>query len=76
MNVILKLLLGPIGKAIGGLLKLGGAFFGGVQYQKGKHAQQQYKLLKKRMGVKQSVQNRIMSRNDNISRLRSNWTRK
>ena len=51
--------MGPLGKALGGWLKLGGAFLGGVKYEKARQTRRQLKHIKKVVGAKNEIENRI-----------------
>ena len=77
LSLAFKLLMGPLGKMIGGWLKLGGAFLAGAKHQKAKQTKQAHKSLVKNTRKKNEVKNRIKRDgiNNAIDKLHSKWTR-
>ena len=59
IKIASKLLLGPIGKMIGGWLTLGGAFVIGARYKKAQDDKKRLKTIRRQLKANQNVKKQI-----------------
>ena len=77
MNILFKLLCGPLISAIGGLLKIGGAYVAGRQHQKGIQAAKDLERISKNMEHKNEIEHNVNTSSDDdiLNRLYTNWSK-